>query len=138
MNYYAFLLGVDIFGFGTLLNNTRIGAYIQRLSSAFYENAINNAAAPRIDHGSWSFDTHEWSSTPTSDYLEPVEPCRDLISWVIMESLCPEFEVDQHGSLRLVSLSAYVSFNLISLKIHLIIKVSFGRWLMGAFGSFGS
>ena len=105
-----------MFGFGTGLNETRMGAYIQRICSAFYENAANKAAAPRIDHGSWSFDKREWSSTPTSDYLEPEEPCKDPISWVIMEALCPEFEVDQFGSLRLTSLSAYVSASLISIK----------------------
>ena len=101
-----------------------MGAYIQRICSAFYDNAINKNAAPRIDHGSWSFETRKWCGTPLSDYEEPEEPCEDLLNWVILEALCPEFGLDEYGSLHIVSLSAYVSRkifleNLIISKFHM-------------------
>lgn len=86
-----------------------MGAYIQRLCSAYYDNAINKSAAPRIDHGCWSFETRQWTSTPISDYKEPDEPVEELLPWVILEALCPEFGLDKYGSLHIVSLSAYVS-----------------------------
>ena len=91
------------------MNNDRLGAYIQRLSSVFYENAINKNAAPRIDHGAWSFHTREWSSTPISAYSESSELCQDPVRWLILESLCFQFDVDQYGSLFVQSISGYVS-----------------------------
>ncbi|CBY41971.1 unnamed protein product, partial [Oikopleura dioica] len=100
-------IGVDVFGFGTDLCHTRFGAFVQRLSTVLYENCTNKIVGARIDHGSWSFESRKWSSTPTSRYVEPLALFSDMHHWIVLECLCAEFTVDRFGSLKVKSLSAY-------------------------------
>jgi len=123
--------GVDVFGFGTDLCHTRFGAFVQRLSTALYENCTNKIVGSRIDHGSWSFESRKWSSTPTSHYVEPLALYSDMHHWIVLECLCAEFTVDRFGSLKVKSLSAYVSILKIFLKRKLLYLVSFGKWNLG-------
>jgi len=104
----------DIYGFGSALNETRFGAYVQRVSDAFVEHSVNNKSeiARRANYpGVWDFKDYEPAKKPVSTYCEDVtKPIENLVPWTELGALCFKWEIDGLGFLKITSISGYVSY----------------------------
>lgn len=104
---------LDIYGFGSPLNNTRFGAYVQRVSDVYVEHSVNKKSevARKANYpGSWNFKLHEPAKNPISSYTEDVtKVIANIIPWHELGAICFEWEVDALGLLKVKSISGYVS-----------------------------
>ena len=106
--------GMDIFGLGNDLCQTRFGAFAQRLSDVYVKYSTNsNSPAARELNASrkWDFANYRPLPKAISRFKEVEAPIETIIPWLEVSACVFDWYVDVLGNLRVKRVYGYVSYH---------------------------